>query len=290
VVYFDLRGCIFNMFWGDGVLKKLMIFLLFLSVFNINALTSFVQGANLGVDTSIKVYDYADLFSDSEEASLSDQANDILERQNIDIAIVTTDDVGRKSSIQYADDFYDYNDFGYGSRKSGLLLLINMQDREVWISTAGEAMGLFNNSSIVRIIDEMYDYLDDDDYYSAGVRFLSSADEHISSERVKQLPFKEKYSKGRMALFSAGIALVVSSITIGIMYFLHRLSFSPVPNANIYSKDGGFKLFRRNDQFINTHTSRTPIPKERDSGGSGGGTSIHRSSSGTSHGGGGRKF
>ena len=287
MVLFNFCHCIFNMFWGDDDLKKLRIFLLFLIFFNISTLTSFAQGI-YSVDTSIKVYDYADLFSDEEEVSLSNQANEILERQKIDIVIVTTDDFGGKSSQEYADDFYDYNYFGYGNRKSGLLIVINMQERDVAISTTGEAIDLVNNSSINKIMDEVIDnYLMYGDYYGAGVSFLNSADERISSQRAAQLPFNERYSKGQIALFSTGIALVVSSVIIGVMYFMHRLSLSPSPNASVYS-GGGIRLFRRNDQFISTHTSRTPIPKDTGSGG--GGTSVHTSSSGTSHGGGSRKF
>lgn len=268
-------------------MKKILIFLFIL--LNINSLTLFAQGMDYSEDTSIKVYDYAGLFSDYEEVLLSDKANEILERQNIDIAIVTADDLGGKRSMDYVDDFYDYNNFGYGDREFGLILLINMQDREIWISTKGEAIDLFNDSNINRIVDRVTEELSDGYYYDAGEVFLTSADKHISNQRAANLPFKERYSTGQIALVSAGIALAVSSIVVGIMYFMHRLSFSKAPNASVYSDNGGIKLFRKNDQFISTHTTRTAIPKDTGSGGSGG-TSTHTSSSGSTHGGGGGKF
>ncbi len=270
-------------------MKKICLFFLFLTLisFNIGFVNPFAMDTN--VNTSIKVYDYADLFSSSDETLLSKKANEIADRQNMDFAIVTTYDVEGKSSMAYADDFFDHNGFGFGSMKSGMLLLINMEYREVWISTTGEAIDLFNDRDIEHLLDVMENDLKIGDYFNAASGFLSAADEHITNERLKNLPFKERYTKGQLAGFSALIGLVVSTLAVLIMYFLHRLSLSPSPSASVYTNGKGILLFKKIDNFITTHTTRTAIPK--DTGGSGGGgTSIHTSSSGSSHGGGGRGF
>ena len=67
---------------------------------------------------------------------------------DMDIVIVITDDVKGKSSMDFADDFYDDNGYGIGFDSSGLLFLVNMEDREVWISTAGTAIKVFTDARI----------------------------------------------------------------------------------------------------------------------------------------------
>ena len=66
-------------------------------------------------------------------------------------------------------------------------------------------------------------------------------------------------------------------------------------DASDYILSNSFRLNYRNDSFINKTMSRVPIPKATSSSprggpGMGGGSSVHFSSSGHMHGGGGRGF
>ena len=72
------------------------------------------------VDASIKIYYYAELLTEDQEKDLALKAKDILAKHNIDIAIVTANSTNGLSSMEYADDFYDYNSFGYGEESAGL--------------------------------------------------------------------------------------------------------------------------------------------------------------------------
>ena len=49
--------------------------------------------------------------------------------------IVTDVDPNISSAMEAADDFFDYNGYGLGDDRSGVLLYINMSTRDVWIST-----------------------------------------------------------------------------------------------------------------------------------------------------------
>ena len=92
------------------------------------------------VDASEKVYDFAGLLTESEEASLYNKIMTFINTYNMDMAVVTIDNNNKASTMAYADDFYDYNDFGVGSTFDGLLFLIDMDNREMWISPTGEAI------------------------------------------------------------------------------------------------------------------------------------------------------
>ena len=45
------------------------------------------------------------------------------------MVIVTVDDTRGKKARDFADDFFDYNGFGYGRDRDGILLLIDISDR-----------------------------------------------------------------------------------------------------------------------------------------------------------------
>ena len=53
----------------------------------------------------IRVVDQAGLLSDGEEAQLSDQLDEISERQQVDVVVVTADSLEGASAMEYADDF-----------------------------------------------------------------------------------------------------------------------------------------------------------------------------------------
>ena len=81
--------------------------------------------------------DDANLLEDTEEAELEQILEEISMRQNCDVVIVTVDSLDGKSAMEYADDYFDYNGYGYGAEKDGILFLIAMEDRDWWISTHG---------------------------------------------------------------------------------------------------------------------------------------------------------
>ena len=53
--------------------------------------------------------DNAGLLTDSEQSELLDKLDEISERQQVDIVVVTTDSLNGKTPEAYADDLYDNN-------------------------------------------------------------------------------------------------------------------------------------------------------------------------------------
>lgn len=225
------------------------------------------------VDASEKIYDFADLFSDEEEQNLYEQAMNFIEKKNLDIVIVTIDENNKSSSMAYADDFYDYNDFGIGEDYSGILLLIDMDTRNIWISTTGEAIKKYTDSKIDDILDEIQPYAKKANYYDCAKEFI-----HIAQSQ-------DFYTFLSYICIGIIIAIIIASIFCVIFASKHK----PVKlntSASNYLDKSSLKITNRQDSFVSTHTSRTPISSSSSSGGS----SSHSGSSGISHGGGGRSF
>ena len=62
--------------------------------------------------------------TDSEEQELNTELDEISEKQQCDVVVVTENSLDGKSAQDYADDFFDYNGYGYGDEDSGVLFLI----------------------------------------------------------------------------------------------------------------------------------------------------------------------
>lgn len=101
------------------------------------------------------VVDDADLLTDREEKSLHEKLEEICVRQKMDIVIVTKKTLDGTAPADYADDFYDYNGYGYGENRDGLLLLISIDNRDLYISTHGYGITAFTDAGIKYIGDEI---------------------------------------------------------------------------------------------------------------------------------------
>lgn len=119
--------------------------------------------------------DDADLFSDYEETEILSAIEYFTSEKEFSLAVVTTDFISGLSSEEYADDYYDYlidnEDFG----ENGLLFLIDMDNREVWISTSGECILSYNDIEINSIIDNGYNSLTNGDYAQCILEMTEAA-------------------------------------------------------------------------------------------------------------------
>ena len=271
--------------------KKTIFFIIYLIFTMVSAFPASASADDVPkVNADIKVYDYAELLTEDQEKQLALKAKDILARHNIDIAIVTVNTTNGLSSMEYADDFYDYNPFGYGNDASGLLMLINMEEREVWISTTGNAITIFTDRNIDSLLDVVYTGLSQGDYYKAGNAFLSESERYISKWEFQQKPFREKYTVFHILFFSLFFGFGAGGFITFILFIFSKKSISGKPHMSTYQDN--FELTTRRDNFLSTNTTRSAIPKNVSSSGSSrsGGSTTHTSSSGRTHGGGSRKF
>ena len=238
------------------------------------------------------VNDYADLLSDSEELELNKKLLAYKNRYGLDAVIVTTNSTNGMYISDYADDFYDYN--GYG--QDGIILVLDMSERDWWFSTKGKGITYFTDYGIDTIIDDMLDDLKDCRYYKAFDTFADDVEyftqKGIEGSVIDYTPSKATFGIDNIAI-SAVIGLVGALITMGILKGQMR-SVSRQYMAHNYVVSNSFMLTGASDLFVNRHVTRSRRPEPtRSSGGGGGysgGSSTHTSSSGSSHGGHGGRF
>ena len=146
------------------MLKKKIIPVFLASVLTVSGTTGFVTEAfseNVYAAEEVhteRLADFADLLDDGQEEELEAKLDQVSEDYGCDVVVVTEETLDGAVPQDYADDFFDYNDYGMGEDKSGILFLITMSERKWCISTHGEAIQIFTDAGQEYMTDNFGSY------------------------------------------------------------------------------------------------------------------------------------
>ena len=223
------------------------------------------------------VVDNADLLTDEQEKEFNEKFISFTEKYEMEIAFVTVTSLDGKTAQQFADDFYDENGYGYGENDDGLLLLYlpgEAGQRELYLTTHGEAIYELSDDMIGTILLEMKDDIINGNYSSALDSYISSVTEYI------------KPGVSIMWLFIFVIVAIILVMMVLNIVASANNSVCKQTDAKVYVRSGSLVLAGRNDVFKGSYVNREEKVQENSNSGS----SIHTSSSGRTHGGGEVKF
>lgn len=227
-----------------------------------------------------RIVDNADLLTGQEEIELEEAAADFRDQYALDCVILTVDSLNGIPISVYADDYYDTMGYGVGSDYSGFILVVSMAERELYISTCGEAINRLSDAELDKIIDGTSQKLGEGEYAEAFSVFLGLATLNIDFDNYAAGPADEPSVNWFLSLL---IGIVAAAISVLVMRSKMNTARAQ-SNAISYVKDGSYSLNIHRDMFLYRQVTKTPKPQNN------GGTSVHRSSSGRSHGGRGGKF
>lgn len=222
------------------------------------------------------VVDNANIIPDDVETSLLTRCNEITSEYQIEVAIVTTPDIGYLTVEQFADDFYDYKGYGYGENDDGILVVYKPGeegDRKIHITTHGKGVSEFSDPALDSIKNKMIGYLLVEDYDGAFSCYLDMVEDELKPG------VKLTWLFGLM-LAGAVVGFIVMSAVIS-----KNKSVISQRNAREYTRQGSMTVTGSRDMFAYSRVAVTPKVQNNSSGGS-----THRSSSGRSHGGSGASF
>lgn len=237
-----------------------------------------------------RLVDDADLLTVSEEADLLLKLDEISERQELDVVVVTVDSLDGKTPQAFADDYYDYHDYGFGADKDGILLLVSMEERDWHITTTGFGITAFTDAGIAYISEEILFWLSDGYYVEAFETYADQCDAFITQSKtgapydVNNMPHEPLSFLS--VVVSLLIGFIIAKISVGVMKGQLK-TVRREPAADNYVVDGSMNVTKSRDFFLYRNVTRREKPKENKTSG---GSTIHTGSSGTSHGGGGGKF
>lgn len=222
----------------------------------------------------IRIDDAANLLSISEETELQKYMEPISDYGNV--AFVSIDNNPEYSTERYAKGYYKEH---FGS-SSGVLLLIDMEERYIWIYSQGEIYDTVTTAYANTITDNVYSYATRHDYLTCASKAFTQINTLLQGKPIAQ---PMKYISN--ALLSVAIALLIN-------YFLvMALSHSRKP-SNSQLLDGIFSKTQINNsqaQFVR-QTKRYSPQSSSSSGARSGGGSRSFSGGGSRGGGGGHRF
>ena len=275
------------------------LFFAFLAAFLLGSAATVSAAGQIPKERQLnRLEDEADILTDSQEQILMQKLDEISERQQCDVAVVTVYSLMGKSAQDFADDFYDYNGYGMGTEDSGILLLISMEDRDWAISTYGFGIYAFTDVGIQFLTDAFLSELSDGDYMEAFTIYADKADDLLTraangnpldADDIRQMQ-KQVWKSRVPGMIGAGVVLgilLAYIITRASMKKANGLIGGGACEAGMYMVPGSMKMTGAGEFRIGTRVNRIYSPRqEKQSGGS----STHVSSSGRSHGGASGKF
>lgn len=227
--------------------------LLLVTLFFVLCLTAPVQGAEFDL-----VITEEQLLTNDEYWRLNDLADEIAAKYQCEVSIVAIGS-GSEQLEEFAEDFYQSYDYGYGPDASGLMLLLATADRNCVLIGKGYGNIAFTpNGREVLLEEHVLPLVSAGKYYDAFSTFLNKASEYLelaaqgtpfdprpsaSSDKPEGSGFGVKLAITILApLF---IAFIVTAIFRGQM----KTAVSQRAASN-YIPENGFNLTRSFDNFL----------------------------------------
>ncbi|MDR0474729.1 MAG: TPM domain-containing protein [Treponema sp.] len=231
-----------------------------------------------------RVVDNAGLLNNAQAENLKTLLDSIAASYNFDLVIVTEEDIGNTESMEYADDFFDYNGYGLGEDRDGCLFLVVTGSRDYWFSTSGRGIKILNSSAFNKLENDVLKSLKNNDYYSAFNTFAVDWEQFLAlNAKGRNYNF---FQRQNLVLTGIGwlVALIIGFIIV--QSWKSKMN-TAVPDglADVYIVPGSLVFRDKRDRFLYSTITKTKRETKSSSGGS-----SHTGSSGRSHGGGGGKY
>ena len=254
-----------------------------------------------------QVIDNASLFTPDDVLTMEAIIGRIESDHQVDMVVLTTYDVPDDYSESmwrirdYADDFYDNGGYGMGPDYSGMLILLDINNRAIWLSTGGVMIEYINDMREEVILDRAYEHLSYGGYASGVQAALERVEYYMNKGRAEGTFIYDEVTGKRLSgmynalttneIMLAGGAAAAAAL---VVYLCVHGSYNLTGSTYSYdvSSNASVRLIRDDERFVRQFVTRAPRNTGTHSSGGGrsGGSGVHRSSGGRSHGGGGRRF
>lgn len=250
------------------------------------------------------VVDQADILTDQENIELEGLAETLSQTYQMDILIAAVDDMNGMSAQEYAVSLN--SDRGWWDTDQAILFLIAMEEREWYIATFGDAIYIFTDYGLDRLGETAILSFSEGSYYDGFAAYLNMLPEYFQAWQMGEPIDSYSYDPGprdevvhytpvsKESFWDVlPVSLLIGIVAAIISLFVMRASMNikrRQHSAGDYLKPGSYHLRTQQDIFLYSNLSKTRRQENTGTSHSGGGSSIHRSSGGRSHGGRGGKF
>ncbi len=250
-------------------MKKILSFLILLLT-----LTLLMAPAAFAAEDELNlVTDAAYLLTDVEFWELNDRADGISEKYECDILVITLEDIEDDDPYDLAEYLYDEYNIGYGSKRSCLILLLSMENRDYALVAYGYGNTAFTDHGKDAMLDKhVLPLLAKDRYFEAFSIYYDVAEEYLQMARSGS-PFDKStdpdYGKIGTPIklgITFGLPLLIAFLVCG-MWKRQMKTAVLARDASNYIPQNGFALAAQEDRFLYLTETRRKIEKSLSTGG-----------------------
>lgn len=267
----------------------------------------FIIAANISVPVKAyntdTIYDDGSFFTETEISKLEKELLKYESSAGIDIVIVTTTDLERKTENEYLEDYFDsLYDQGLIALDAALLLYgKDSEGRFYAIHGYGSAEYYVNNNRTQYIADDIIPLLRADKLYDAAIKFAEKVSDYMNLDPKSDpktetyIPPKTEtdYTQEKSILSNIWVQLLISAciggITVAVM--TARSGGKTTANSHTYMDSSHSGVVASRDNYIRTSVTKRKKPESNQNNGTGGhshGGGV--SKGGRSHSGGGGRI
>ena len=233
-----------------------------------------------------RVVDNAGILTPLQAQAIRERLDNISETYRFDLVLLIEESIGNTRPMVYADDYFDYHDYGYGDEYDGLIFLQVTDSRDYWFSSCGRGVKMINELALNELKNKVRAQLKNDNYYEAYLAFANAMEKIlILDAQGRSFGIFQAYYR-IFVLVSWIIGLLAALIVVSNWKYQMNTARLKSDAASCIVP-GSLAFAVQSDRFLYSTTSRS-ARQTSSSGGGGGGS--HTSSSGRSHGGGGGKY
>ena len=232
-----------------------------------------------------RLVDNAGLLDNGQAGVIRVELDRVSKTYDFDLVIVTEKSIGSESSMDYADDFFDYSGYGLGEDRDGCLFLQVTDIRDHWISTSGRGIGIYNEAALDNLEAKVIKQLRKDSYYEAYLAFIKASEEYLKLD-AKGRSYSYLHSFFPIFIIASWILALLIGLIVVASWKKSMNNALLKTEAASYIVPNTLSFADKRDRFLYSTVTKMAKPKSSSSGGG----HTHTSSSGRSHGGRGGRY
>lgn len=215
------------------------------------------------------VIDRAEVLTSQEALELEEYCDNVFAEYDFPLYIVTVNNSEEEYIESYAESFYKNNDLGYGSERTGMMLIMNFAYRDYDICAYGNiAHKIFTDSRKDSIASSFIPAFRENNWYKGFNVYISKSAKYLKSnlKPVKKSDSLIDYEVLLQALLIAfGISLIMALIICLVMKSKMK-SVKKAKRADSYILQSEVKLSQSSDTFTHNTVQVIPIAQNNSSG------------------------
>ena len=222
---------------------KKIILLLFAFVFVTN-----IYAVNY--DNTVKVHDYAQVFSENEQKIIKEKINQYIEKYNMDMVVIAVKYYSTDTIDNYAKEIYEKYNYGKGDNNSCVMFILDLKDNYYYVNTFNDSNNLLSSNEISDIRNKIKKTQGNYDKVLSFINYTSESAETVTEKA------SSSFNLGDINWI---LILLLSSLMPALIFIVFMLKLNKEDLEEVYYdhlRENSLTINDRVDKFINTYTKQ----------------------------------